>query len=240
MTKRIGIFDGSSALPIELEPVDLNVSAETPWGQASGQPRLYRTPGAEIVAMQRHGPEHEFAPHEINYRANVWLMCELGVECVVGTYTVGGIDPTLAVGSLVVPEQVIDYTWGRAQTYDDKVRHIDFTNPYDSALIASLCELGAYVQRGGVYAATQGPRLESAAEIRRLAADGCTVVGMTGMPEAALARELELPFAAVCLVVNPAAGVVPGEVDMGALLAASRSGGQAMAELVVQFAVRGA
>lgn len=227
---RVGVFVGSSPL----QAVDLRVCADrqTPWGDASSAPQRQQLGDHELIYLARHGAQHEFAPHQINYRANVWLMHQLEVDYLVGTYTVGGIDPNLSVGQLVVPHQIIDYTWGRAQTYDDELRHVEFGEPYDTALIGQLTALDSTIFNGGVYAATQGPRLETAAEIVRLARDGATLVGMTGMPEAALARELGLVFAGLCLVVNPAAGVGDESIELEAIRQASLAGGAKMVALL--------
>ena len=227
---RMGVFIGSAPLDIDdLRPCG---HIQTPWGEAACVPLLHRLGDHEMIFMPRHGAQHEFAPHQINYRANVWLMHELQVDYLVGTYTVGSIDPQLEVGQLVVPHQLIDYTWGRDSTYDDELRHAEFAEPYDAELIAMLGAVDAGICAGGVYGATQGPRLETAAEIARLARDGCTLVGMTGMPEAALARELELRFAALCLVVNPAAGVGDEQIDLAAMQVIAAAGGKQMVELL--------
>ncbi len=227
---RIGVFVGSSPLSIDGAP---RGNIETPWGAASAAPIAHQQNGHELLLMRRHGDQHEFAPHQINYRANVWLMRELAVDYLVGTYTVGSVDPALNVADLIVPHQLIDYSWGRASTYDDVLRHVEFSDPYDAEVRAMLLGADPSLLDGGVYACTQGPRLETAAEIVRLARDGATLVGMTGMPEAALARELELKFAGLCLVVNPAAGVADDVIDMDALRAVSQAGGQAMLEVLL-------
>ncbi|MDR0379209.1 MAG: S-methyl-5'-thioinosine phosphorylase, partial [Candidatus Accumulibacter sp.] len=154
------------------------------------------------------------APHEINYRANIWALVERGARAIVAVASVGCIRPDLKPGDVVVPHQIIDYTWGRKNTYhegsDNAVVHVDFTEPYDPGLRARLIgaanDAGVPVGDGAVYAATQGPRLETAAEIDRLERDGADVVGMTGMPEAILARERGVPYAAIDVVVNYAAG----------------------------------
>jgi 5'-methylthioadenosine phosphorylase len=166
------------------------------------------------VFLARHGYGHTIPPHEVNYRANIWALREEGATQVVSVASVGGIRADLGPGKLVVPHQIIDYTWGRRSTYfeggDVPVTHVDFTRPYADAVRQKI--LGAArscsepVVDGAVYASTQGPRLESAAEIDRLERDGAEVVGMTGMPEAALARELDLPYATIAVVVNHAAG----------------------------------
>jgi 5'-methylthioinosine phosphorylase len=190
-------------------------SAEaTPFGEPSGP--LWRWPvGHELRFFQhRHGDPHRWLPHEINYRANLWQLRRAGATAVLGLNTVGAIDPALRPGSLVSPDQLIDYTWGRAASFaghpDVAQPHVEFTTPFAAGLRARLAaaasEADLDLTAGGVYGVTQGPRLETAAEIDRLARDGCTVVGMTAMPEAVLARELGLPYALLCLVVNPAAG----------------------------------
>ncbi|XOV81903.1 MAG: S-methyl-5'-thioinosine phosphorylase [bacterium] len=231
---RIGVFVGSSPLPMTGESLSLNL--QTPWGDASAPPQKYVVGDYEYLILSRHGAQHEFAPHQINYRANIWLMHSLGVDGLLGTYTVGSIDPALAVGQLVVPSQLIDYSWGRASTFDDKLHHIEFTQPYDTLLRQQVLQADGALVDGGVYACTQGPRLETAAEIKRLAQDGATLVGMTGMPEAALARELDIPFAALCLVVNPAAGVSDDVIDMQALAEISATGGARMLDVLIQLA----
>lgn len=164
--------------------------------------------------LTRHGDGHVIAPHEINYRANLWALRAVKAVDVISIATVGGIRADLLPGTLVIPDQIIDYTWGRATTLRSRSRrgvtHIDFTHPYCETmrrkLLAAARASGEKAVDGGVYAATQGPRLETAAEISRLERDGADMVGMTGMPEAALARELGLCYAAIAVVVNQAAG----------------------------------
>jgi 5'-methylthioadenosine phosphorylase len=170
--------------------------------------------GRPVVFLTRHGDRHTLAPHEINYRANLWALQASRAENVVSVASVGGIRADLGPGALALPDQVIDYTHGRKSTFSPLdgrgVTHIDFTHPYCEALrqrlAAAARAAGEPVAAGGTYAATQGPRLESAAEITRLERDGADMVGMTGMPEAALARELGLCYAAIAVVVNHAAG----------------------------------
>ena len=163
----------------------------------------------------RHGSGHSVPPHKINYRANIRALKQLGVERVIATNAVGGIASDTGPGKLIVPDQIIDYTWGRAHTFFDDfnsgVSHVDFTQPFSSRLVdslrASMSALNIDFTDGGVYGCVQGPRLETAAEIRRYENDGCTVVGMTVMPEAALVRELEMEYASLCFSVNWAAGI---------------------------------
>ena len=186
----------------------------TPYGDPSGPLTLGAIRGHAIVFLARHGSEHRIAPHEINYRANLWALKEQQPAGVVAIATVGGIRNDLRPGTLLLPDQILDYTWGRRSTFFEgegaTVTHIDFTEPYSMTLrkriAAAAAACGETIVDGGVYAATQGPRLESAAEIDRLERDGADVVGMTGMPEACLARELGLEYAAIAVVVNPAAG----------------------------------
>lgn len=168
----------------------------------------------EIVFLARHGYGHTLAPHLINYRANLWALREVGVTQIVSVATTGGIREDCNPGALVIPDQVIDYTWGRASTFVDSeqpVVHPDMTEPFSAPLRAELLEAakacGVETVDGGTYGCTQGPRLETAAEIRRLRNDGCDLVGMTVMPEAALACELGMEYAALCIVSNHAAGI---------------------------------
>ncbi len=186
----------------------------TPYGDPSGPLTLGVIRGHPVVFLARHGAGHRIAPHEINYRANLWALKEQQPAGVVSIATVGGIRSDLRPGALLLPDQILDYTWGRRSTYFEgegaTVTHVDFTEPYSAALRERILSAGAAcgeaIADGGVYAATQGPRLESAAEIDRLERDGADVVGMTGMPEAGLARELGLAYAAIAVIVNPAAG----------------------------------
>lgn len=186
----------------------------TPYGEPSGTLTFGRLSSCEVVFLARHGYGHTIAPHRVNYRANLWALKAAGASSIVSVASVGGIRPDCVPGALVAPDQILDYTWGRAHTFfdgdDALVRHIDFTRPYDEGLrrriLAVAREAGIEMIDGAVYAATQGPRLETAAEIDRFERDGADVVGMTGMPEAALAHELELPYAAINVVANYAAG----------------------------------
>ena len=191
-----------------------SLEVRTPYGEPSSALTLGSIRGRPIVFLPRHGGDHGIAPHEINYRANLWALNEQKPHGIVSIATVGAIRSDLSPGALLLPDQILDYTWGRASTYFQgegaKVVHVDFTEPYSARLrgrIRAAAEsCGEKILDGGVYATTQGPRLESAAEIDRLERDGADVVGMTGMPEAALARELGLEYAAIAVIINPAAG----------------------------------
>jgi len=186
----------------------------TPYGEPSGPLTYGVLQGKEVLFLARHGYGHTIPPHRINYRANIWALHKVGVKQVIAVAAVGGIHDALPPGALAVPDQIIDYTWGRTSTYfeDDltHVTHVDFSYPYCEVLRSLLIEqsraIGLCVCATGTYGATQGPRLESAAEIARMERDGCTMVGMTGMPEAVLARELELDYACCAVSANWAAG----------------------------------
>ena len=188
---------------------------ETPFGATSRPVQEGRLGDEPVFFLQRHGSPQAIPPHLINYRANIWALHSLGVGGILAINTVGGISEAMRTGRLLIPDQIIDYSWGREHTFDDGVdgslMHVDFTEPYDRDLRMALLKAADDAQiahePSGVYGVTQGPRLETAAEVARMARDGCDVVGMTGMPEAALARELAVPFASICMVVNPAAGL---------------------------------
>lgn len=198
------------------------IEIATPWGQPSSVVIRGKVQGADILFLSRHGDGHVIPPHRINYRANVAALQELGATHLMAFNAVGGINQRFVPGDLVLPDQIIDYTWGRDHTFADcaevPLLHVDFTQPYDrhlrQLLIDSAFASNSQLHASGVYGATQGPRLESAAEITRLARDGCDLVGMTGMPEAALAREKQLPYVSLCLIVNAAAGLGDGEITM--------------------------
>lgn len=188
---------------------------DTPYGKPSAPVMLGRLAGVPIAFLARHGKGHAVAPHRVNYRANLWALHALGARRVLAINTVGGITPRMAPGALVMPDQVIDYTHGREATFWDRdgegtMRHAEFGEPYTPSLrdaireAALQCEVA--IVDPATYGATQGPRFESIAEIARMARDGCDIVGMTGMPEAALARELELDYACLAPVANWAAG----------------------------------
>ena len=186
----------------------------TPFGAPSAPLTLGRIGKREVIFLARHGDGHTLAPHQVNYRANIRALKDEGVTKIVSVATVGGIRRDYGPGVLVVPDQIIDYTWGRAATFfegpEAKVTHIDFTQPYSAEMrrriLAAAAACREVVADGGVYATTQGPRLETAAEVAKLERDGADLIGMTGMPEASLAREAGLDYAAIAVVANHAAG----------------------------------
>ncbi|MEK6246271.1 MAG: S-methyl-5'-thioinosine phosphorylase [Pseudomonadota bacterium] len=189
-------------------------TVKTVYGEPSGPLTLGRIGSRELIFLARHGDGHTLAPHQVNYRANIRALKDEGVKQIVSIAAVGGIRQEFGPGVLVIPDQIIDYTWGRPATFFEgpgaKVTHIDFTEPYSAALrariLAAAAACGETVADGGVYATTQGPRLETAAEVTKLERDGADLIGMTGMPEAALAREAGIEYAAIAVVANHAAG----------------------------------
>lgn len=210
----LGIIGGTGLTQLDNLNITKREIVRTPFGEPS-QPLVFgEICDHEVVFLARHGSGHTIPPHQVNYRANMYALYMQGVTEVAAIATVGGIHRDLASGVIVIPHQIIDYTYGRKSTFYDginqPVKHIDFTQPYCNYMrskweLAALA-VGEHVVNHGVYAATQGPRLETAAEIDRLERDGATIVGMTGMPEAALARELGISYAAICPVANYAAG----------------------------------
>ena len=210
----LGIIGGTGLTELSNLEVTHKQVVRTPYGEPSGALVFGRIAGRDVVFLPRHGHAHTIPPHTVNYRANVWALDSLGVSGVVSVASVGGIRADLGPGVLAIPDQILDYTSGRKSTIHEgdgrAVVHIDFTRPYCDRLRGKLLDAAAAAGRtvveGGVYAATQGPRLETAAEIDRLERDGADMVGMTGMPEAALARELDLAYAAIAVSANFAAG----------------------------------
>lgn len=213
--KPLAIIGGTGVDELDGLEVVASHSVSTPYGEPSRAIQEGRLGDIPVFFLQRHGSPNAIPPHLINFRANIWALHSLGVGGVVAINAVGGITEAMRPGRLLIPDQVIDYTWGREHTYDDgksgSVMHIDFTEPYNASLRADILAAAAACDiehsATGVHGVTQGPRLETAAEVNRMRGDGCDVVGMTGMPEAALAREIELPYASICMVVNPAAGL---------------------------------
>jgi len=209
----LAIIGGTGLTQLANLEVSRRQVVRTPYGEPSAPITFGAIRGVPAIFLARHGDAHTIPPHDVNYRANLWALKEQGAGEVVSVVSVGGIRKDLGPGKIVVPHQIIDCTWGRAHTYFDNgapVKHIDFTEPYTEALRARLLgaakKSGETALDGAVYAATQGPRLETAAEIDRLEKEGADIVGMTGMPEAGLAREIDLGYAAIAVVVNHAAG----------------------------------
>jgi len=218
----IAIIGGTGLTSIESLEITRREMIRTPYGEPSGPLTRGMLCGHSVVFLARHGHGHTIPPHDINYRANIWALKSIGVEKVLAIAAVGGIHEDIVPGKLVFPDQIIDYTWSRENTFFDRgegtVKHIDFTWPYCESMrqlaIEAAKVAGLDVIDTGTYAATQGPRLETAAEVTRLEKDGADMVGMTGMPEAALAKELELCYASCSVVANRAAGRGDGEITI--------------------------
>jgi len=225
--------------------VDSQAPRDTAWGATSAEISQGRWQDLPMAFLPRHGAGHQIPPHRINYRANIRALKDIGVSRIIAVNAVGGIADELAPRRLAVPDQIVDYTCGREHTFfdggDDQVRHIDFTWPYDKQLREKLIEaggqLGLALVESGTYACSNGPRLETAAEIARMRNDGCSMVGMTGMPEAALARELEIAYASLALVVNRAAGIEQREISMDEILDNLQQGMQQVRALLLATAV---
>jgi 5'-methylthioinosine phosphorylase len=226
------IIGGTGLTQLEGLSIRQSLPLDTPYGTPSADIQIGEYAGSEVLFLARHGHPHRFPPHQVNYRANLWALKQAGAEAILAVNAVGGIHAAMGTGHFCVPHQLIDYTSGREHTYfaDDleQVTHIDFSYPYSEPLreqlIAALAAEGCAYSSHGVYACTQGPRLETVAEIARLERDGCDIVGMTGMPEAALARELDLAYACLALVVNPAAGKSSAVITMAEIEQALHDG----------------
>jgi len=210
----IGIIGGSGSALFPRRGETRPEAGDGKWGEPSALVESWQQDGHTLLFLMRHGPDGDIPPHRVNYRANLSVLEQLGAEKIIALNTVGGIAEWAEPGVLAVPDQLVDYTWGRGHSYYDDpgsvMQFIDFTSPYSHELrqkiVSASSKAEISVHDGGTYGVTQGPRLETAAEIDRLERDGCDLVGMTSMPEAALAQELGLPYASLAMVVNHAAG----------------------------------
>jgi 5'-methylthioadenosine phosphorylase/5'-methylthioinosine phosphorylase len=195
---------------------------DTPYGAPSAEFVTGELDGKTVIFLARHGNPHTIAPHNINYRANIWSLKQLGVQQIIAVAAVGGITKAMTPAHIAIPDQIIDYSYGRKHTFFDDsnhpVTHIDFSYPYTpklrELLITAAANAGIEIASTATYGCTQGPRLETGAEIKRMKQDGCDLVGMTAMPEAALAKELDIEYAAISVVANWAAGITEGEITM--------------------------
>jgi 5'-methylthioinosine phosphorylase len=217
---------------------------QTPYGETSADVLLGRWQDVDIAFLPRHGPGHRVPPHLVNYRANLWALKQAGVSKIIAVNAVGGISAEMAPSTLSIPQQLIDYSSGREHSFcdgrDGVVRHVDFSQPYSATLRASLkraaAQLDLVIVDSGTYGCTNGPRFETAAEILRMRRDGCSIVGMTGMPEAGLARELDIEYACLALVVNWAAGIADSEISMDEIMAYLERGIQQLRPLLLAAA----
>jgi 5'-methylthioinosine phosphorylase len=246
----LAVIGGTGVYRIaELEDVSTH-AVSTRYGEPSGPVRVGSLRGQRVAFLARHGEGHSLPPHLVNYRANLAALQALGANRVLALNTVGGIGDAYGPRVLACPDQLIDYTWGRISTLwepdaagrmDSEPLHVDFGEPYGGGLRAAILQAarasGITVVDGGCYGATQGPRLETRAEVERLRRDGCDLVGMTGMPEAALARELGLDYACLAIVANWAAGCGEGEeITLAEVLANVQAASTGLPELIARLA----
>jgi 5'-methylthioinosine phosphorylase len=222
------------------------LAGDTVYGAPSGPVRVGRIAGKRVAFLARHGEGHSLPPHKVNYRANLRRLLDLGVRRVLAVNAVGGIGAAYGPRVLALPDQLIDYTWGRISTICEEpgteVVHVDFGDPYTpslrEAVLRAAVKAGVAMVDGGCHGITQGPRLETRAEVERLRRDGCDLVGMTSMPEAAIARELGLDYACLAVVANWAAGcgAPPGEaaaeITMDEVLANVAAGSEGLPALL--------
>jgi 5'-methylthioinosine phosphorylase len=243
----LAIIGGTGLTALKNLEVLRRQAMRTPYGEPSGALTYGVFDGTKVVFLARHGDAHTIAPHRVNYRANLWALKEAGVRRIISVCAVGGISKDMPPRALAIPDQIIDYTWSREHTFFDTdlthVTHIDFTRPYcedlRAALIAAAARAGIEIIARGTYGATQGPRLETAAEIDRMERDGCDMVGMTGMPEAALARELDLCYAHCAVCANWAAGRSEGIIEMREIKANLEYSMQEVTELLGHMLANG-
>ncbi|MFA5683539.1 MAG: S-methyl-5'-thioinosine phosphorylase [Lysobacteraceae bacterium] len=236
----LAVIGGTSVYALAGLEAVASHEGQTPWGAASAPVRIGMLAGRRVAFLARHGEGHSLPPHRVNYRANVWALHALGVRRVLAINTVGGITRRAPPCALVLPDQIIDYTHGREATFWDaagEMLHAEFGDPYSPSLRQMLLQaaagIGVELRNGGCYGATQGPRFESKAEIARMRRDGCDLVGMTGMPEAALVRELGLEYACLAPVANWAAGCGDGEaISLDAVFANLKTATAAIPALV--------
>lgn len=242
---KTGIIGGSGLYEISGLVIKGKKTVRTPFGKPSEQYYIGELSGREIIFLPRHGKHHKIPPHMINYRANMWGFKKLGVGQVLSVSAVGGIRKGLHPGDIVILDQVLDMTRNRRSTFydgDEGVVHIDFTEPYCAVLRREILKAAKRVRvpvkNGGTYAAVEGPRLESGAEIRSFSRLGGDVVGMTGMPEAALARELELCYAGISVVANYAAGISKKKLTVSEVMEAMKDATEKLRVLLKEILIR--
>ena len=243
--RKIAIVGGTGLTALNGLELIRKEAMTTPFGQPSSDLTIGLLENREVVFLARHGQAHNIPPHKVNYRANIWALNEMGIDTIIAVNAVGGIRGDMLPGSLVIPDQIIDYTTSRINTFfeDDlsEVTHIDFSYPYSEEIrqliLESADNISIEVIDGAVYAATQGPRLETAAEIQRLQRDNCDIVGMTGMPEAALARELDIDYASICVNANWAAGLSDDLITMQVIEKNIHDGMEQVRQLIAQILI---
>ena len=243
----LAIIGGTGLTCLQHLNIDRREVIRTPYGEPSDTLAIGDLYGKDVIFLARHGAGHTIPPHKVNYRANLWALHAQGVKRVIAVCAVGGIHADIIPGAVVIPDQIIDYTWSRNHTLFEsdlsRVTHIDFTDPYcpemRQLILDAASRTGIDVLRSGTYGASQGPRLETAAEINRMERDGCDMVGMTGMPEAALARELDLSYASIGVSANAAAGRGEGAIDMGMIEKNLETGMEKVRKIVEQVITAG-
>jgi 5'-deoxy-5'-methylthioadenosine phosphorylase len=241
----IAIIGGTGLDQLDGLQIEEKLVVDTPYGAPSAPLLKGSYNGKPVFFLARHGERHEWPPHRVNYRANMSALKQLGVQQVIAVNAVGGIHHDMGPAVISVPDQIIDYTWGRIHTYSDDehspLEHIDFTFPYAERtrelLVRAADAAGVMLLARGVYGCTQGPRLETAAEIVRMRRDGCDLVGMTAMPEAPLAREIGLDYASLCVVANWAAGCTDELITMDAIEATLKVGMDNIRKILQQVLV---
>ncbi len=240
---RLAIIGGTGLSQLADFKIIKSETLTTPYGKPSADFTIGELNHKEVIFLARHGNPHAIAPHKINYCANIWGLKQLGVENIIAVAAVGGITSEMVPAHIAIPDQIIDYSYGRKHTFfedgNDPVTHIDFSFPYSQALRSRLIQAakkaGIRISPIGTYGCTQGPRLETAAEIKRMENDGCDLVGMTGMPEAGLARELGINYVALAVIANWAAGKMEGEITMAEIEQNLHKGMANAAELLKIF-----
>ena len=240
MTGLYAVIGGSGLYGLDEFQIESAERLQTPYGLISADLQVGHWRGQRIVFLPRHGVNHQIPPHKINYRANIWALQNMGVSHVIAANAVGGISPQYGPQVLGLPDQIIDYTSNREHSFfdgeNDQLRHIDFTYPYSRVLRSGINQAavaqGIDLIDGGCYGCTNGPRFETAAEINKMKADGCDLIGMTAMPEAALARELDIEYASIALIVNWCAGIDDAEISMNQIKSILDSGRRRIQQLI--------
>ena len=236
-----GVISGSGLYDMPGLEITDSAKLTTPYGEPSDAYRIGRISGKDVAFLPRHGSPHYIQPHKINYRANLWGFRELNVEKIISIGASGGISGALKPGTITVPDQIIDTTSGRRSTFYDKneVVHIDFTEPFcpdmRNSIFRAAEQAGVPAVRSGTYVCTNGPRLETAAEIRTFANWGADMVGMTAMPESCLARELEICFAGISVITNFAAGIAGQKLTSTEVVETMRSAADGLKSLLAAF-----
>lgn len=241
MADLYAVIGGSGLYTLDEQfQIESSEKLQTPYGNTSAELQIGLWQGHRVAFLSRHGASHQVPPHKINYRANLWALQSIGVSHIIAANAVGGIDSRYGPLALGLPDQIIDYTSNREHSFFDgesgEVGHVDFTQPYSQALREVIMRAARKNHNdlidGGTYGCTNGPRLETAAEVKKLKMDGCSIVGMTGMPEAALARELDIEYASIVLVVNWCAGIEDKAITMEEITAVLKQGVDNIRQLV--------